>query len=136
MSCHCRYQQQRDTNNPNNTLKILYTTILCFSEIFSIHRNLKKSLSPTSMSMLMNACFMSPTKPTSQILNLNKMLKVRGRRQRLECKQSFKEVLFPIFDDASNTMRVFFVSRSPFTTVRRRQGSALNKVFQQFPFCQ
>ena len=82
MSSYCRSQQQQQTaNNPNNTLKIIYATILNFSEIFSTHRNLKESLFPRSISMLMNACFMSPTKPTYQILNLNKMFKVRGRRQ-------------------------------------------------------
>ena len=46
------------------------------------------------------------------ILNLSKMSKIRGRRQGWEFNQSFKKGLFLIFDDASNTVQVFVVSRA------------------------
>ena len=55
----------------------------------------KISLSPSSISMFKNAWFRPATKPTFPILNLNKTSKIRGRRQGPECKQSFKEGLFP-----------------------------------------
>lgn len=46
---------------------------------------------------------MSATKATLPNLKRNKNLKVKGRRRGPDYKQSFKEGLIPIFDDASNT---------------------------------
>ena len=94
---------------PNTTLKNLYTTIFFLFLKYFPPTKISKDLYPDQL-----LCLRTPVcyQTTSPIRNLCKMSKIRGRRQGPECKQSFKEELLPIFDDALNTIRVFVVSHS------------------------